>query len=101
MKILENMLKVVYQEKKINEGWTPFHAACLYDNIDIVKLLMSTPGFNSLNEKHEDGSTPIQEACSENNVDIVKELLKQENIIVPEEMYFYSSTIKNLLKIHQ
>jgi ankyrin repeat protein len=62
---------------------------------------MSTPGFNSLNEKHEDGSTPIQEACSENNVDIVKELLKQENIIVPEEMYFYSSTIKNLLKIHQ
>jgi ankyrin repeat protein len=78
----------IYQEistlvERLNEknldGETPFLIACLYRNVEIVKILMNTKGFNSLNEKDDEGQTPFLISCHDGNKEIVKMIMKSKD----------------------
>jgi len=64
------------------DGETPFLIACLYRNVEIVKILMNTKGFNSLNEKDDEGQTPFLISCHDGNKEIVKMIMKSKILIV-------------------
>ncbi|KAK8875507.1 hypothetical protein M9Y10_005673 [Tritrichomonas musculus] len=60
---------------------TALHIAVLYNDIDIVKRLISLPGID-INKICYTYSTPLKIACDNNNSEIVDILIKEENIDV-------------------
>ena len=46
--------------------------ACRYGHKKMVKLLIKTEGFNSLNNENSDGDTPFMSACLNGHKEIVK-----------------------------
>ena len=55
-----------------------FHELCKKGDIESIKLLLSTEGFNSLNEKNMDGATPFLLACYNGHKEIVELIIKTE-----------------------
>jgi ankyrin repeat protein len=56
-------------------GTTPFKSACYHSRLEIVKLLIATPGFNSLNTQNCYKDTPFLWACYRGHLEIVKLLI--------------------------
>lgn len=73
--------------QKDENGWTLLHHACFANQIDIVKLLISTKEFNGINKQNNEGRTPFHFVCH-GNLDIFKLLIKNDR--------FDSLYIKNL-----
>jgi ankyrin repeat protein len=54
---------------------TPFLIACKNGHLEIVKLLIATPGFTSLNTPNKYKDTPFLWACKNGHLEIVKLLI--------------------------
>jgi len=61
----------------------PFFLACVFGNIEIVKLLL-TVGNIDTNKTNNYGRTPFCAACWKGRIEIVKLLLNDERIDVNE-----------------
>lgn len=74
---------------KDNGGYTALQCACYRGRVEVVKYLITSPGFNSLNEKDDyHDRTPLHVAYYHGHIEIVKELLKYKNIIIPDKLEF-------------
>jgi ankyrin repeat protein len=63
---------------------------CMYDSLEGVKILLSKNGTQHLNVKDNiNGETPLMYAVSRNNIMIIQELLKQHNLIIPDDVELY------------
>lgn len=78
-----------YLNEKDNNGFTPFHVACVYEHTQVVKYLISVPGFNSLNTRTNHSYTPCDFANIHCKIDVMKELLKQKDIQASQKLSEY------------
>lgn len=76
-------------KQKDDEGMTPFHVACKYDNIEIVKFLCEKIAQEgdlkfetklNMNYYNSRISTPLHIACTNGCVEIVKYILKNKEM---------------------
>ena len=74
--------EILYEEKdknpKNNWGWTPFHLACYYGQLEIIKLLLKIPIGRSidLNSKDNNGRTGFHIVCSCGQTEIAELLVE-------------------------
>ena len=67
-------------------GWTGLWRASFKGHLQIVKLLLSTPGIYINKARTTDGSTPLHAASYYGHADVVKELLAHPQIDVNKAM---------------
>ena len=65
-------------------GWTALHCACVFDNVEGLKMLLAHPDIKSHNIKTsgrgETPSTPLVFAVHNNFLNCIKELLKVDRV---------------------
>tara|TARA_A200000113_G_scaffold145565_1_gene130971 strand:+ start:2594 stop:3313 length:720 start_codon:yes stop_codon:yes gene_type:complete len=75
--------KIDMNQSDRENGITPLFAACFYNHVGIVKLLLSRPDKIDVNKKTtDDDMTPLYVACEKNHKEVVEELLKHPDIDV-------------------
>jgi ankyrin repeat protein len=57
----------------MEDGTTPLHIACNYNNIEVVKLLLQQQ--IDVNLKNTDGDTPLSIAIRQNHTEVIKLLV--------------------------
>ena len=92
---------------QINEnGQTPLHAACFFDSLKIVRLLLKKGAKKTINVQNKNGLTPLHWACEKNNLKTTELLLKNgatKSVDTPENNYgmtpLFLACNKNNLKM--
>lgn len=75
--------KIDMNQSDRENGLTPLFAACYYNRVGIVKLLLSRPDKIDVNKKTtDDDMTPLYVACEKDHKEVVEELLKHPDIDV-------------------
>jgi ankyrin repeat protein len=75
--IRDTIKKIMSGREIISEKnhFNVFLWACQKGHLEIVKLLIDMPGFNSLNMQDTNGTTPFHNACQFGHIEIVKLLI--------------------------
>jgi hypothetical protein len=67
---------------KVNKrGDTPFHNACRWGDIEIIKLFMNDPRIN-VNKENQNGKTAFENACVSGDVEVIKLLIQDKRVDV-------------------
>ena len=96
---------LLYKLKTGHQRLTPLHLACAYDQIKVVKYLLSECGVD-VNDVDKEGWTPLHSACVEGHTEIVELLgrcqgiLGQETYTHPEWFYVKDGPI-NLCPLNE
>ena len=86
MKLLLNDERVDINKPNKND-WTPFHSACHYGYIEVVKLLLNDQRVD-INKAASDGWTPFHSACYNGPIEVVKLLLNDKRIDINQANKF-------------
>ena len=69
-------VELLLSQPGVDVNWMSIGLACMFDNVEALKMLLAHPNMKSHNVKNREGMTPLRQAIHSNSTSCFKVLLK-------------------------